>query len=82
MLVSLAPLEPDAALEDGEEAELEDDEAEARDVAAETARTARAAGLRAIKIADDHWRAAGPMQARPLRSPHPFFLVSVSDFKP
>lgn len=34
-------------------------------MAAETARTARAAGLRAIRIADDHWRAAGPMQARP-----------------
>ncbi len=64
--MSLAPLEPDAALEDGEEVELEDDEAEERDIAAETARTARAAGLRAIKTADEHWRAAGTMQARSL----------------
>ncbi|BDA43172.1 probable radial spoke head 1 homolog at C-terminar half [Coccomyxa sp. Obi] len=61
-LMSLAPLEPDALLEDGEEVELEDDEAEERDIAAETARTARAAGLRAIKTADEHWRAAGAMQ--------------------
>ncbi|CAL8468842.1 g8383 [Coccomyxa elongata] len=61
-LMSLAPLEPDTALEDGEEVELEDDEAEERDIAAETARTARAAGLRAIRTADEHWRAAGAMQ--------------------
>lgn len=61
-LVSLAGLEPEELLPEGQEAELEDDEAEARDLAMEAARTARAAGLRAVNMADEHWRATGPMQ--------------------
>lgn len=61
-LVSLAGLEPEELLPEGLEAELEDDEAEARDLAMEAARTARAAGLRAVNMADEHWRATGSMQ--------------------
>jgi hypothetical protein len=61
-LVNLAGLDSDEVLPEGQEAELEDDEAEARDMATEAARTARAAGVKAMNMADEHWRATGSMQ--------------------